>query len=489
LLDISLLLSVKTGAEMLDHVETTCAPTLSAQSDSALRAGAAKDVAHVSDLATSSPSNVPAERTGLLRRRPSLEKAALSVFNQAVYSGTSFLTAVIVGRSLSQSDLGIYYLTLTIVLIMFGVQENAVSGPYTILAARRHGRELAEYTGSMWAHHFALTFLGMLAIVAMIGVATARGSVDFTAGLWTLLIAGPPMLLRDGMRRLAFARLQLTTAIALDVTVSVLQLAGLALLWQLGLVSVAGVFGVMGAACAVACLGWLIFSPDPSRFVRSRFLGDWHHNWVFARWAVLSWLAVDTVPFVMPWIVDLAAGTAATGLYGACGTLVGVTNILVIGTGNFLRPKSAQSFASGGVPALRKVLVITGCLFAVVFGLFTVSMAVLGDWLAVLVYGESFRGAWTILTALAANVLVGSLGFVAANGLWAIGKPRASMFADALLMVATIVAAVLLVGSYGALGAALAALIGSIVGMFAKGFTLDRLLRSIAAEATPAELA
>jgi uncharacterized protein YqgC (DUF456 family) len=63
------------------------------------------------------------------------------------------------------------------------------------------------------------------------------------------------------------------------------------------------------------------------------------------------------------------------------------------------------------------------------------------------------------------------------------------MIADALLMVATIVAAVLLVGSYGALGAALAALIGSIVGMFAKGFTLDRLLRSIAAEATPAELA
>ena len=52
----------------------------------------------------------------------------------------------------------------------------------------------------MWAHHFALTFLGMLAVVGMIGVATARGSIGFTAGLWTLLIAGPPMLLRDGMR-------------------------------------------------------------------------------------------------------------------------------------------------------------------------------------------------------------------------------------------------------------------------------------------------
>jgi O-antigen/teichoic acid export membrane protein len=302
-----------------------------------------------------------------------------------------------------------------------------------------------------------------------------------------LLIAGPLMLLREGIRRLSFARLRLNTAIALDVTVSVLQLAGLASLWQLDRMSVSGVFSVMGSACALACLGWFIFTPEPPRFVRFRFIEDWKHNWVFARWAVLSWLTVDTVPFVMPWIVDLAAGTAATGLYGACGTLVGVTNILVVGTGNFLRPKSAQSFASGGVSALRHVLLVTGCLFAVVFGLFTLSMAVLGDWLAVFVYGEEFRGGWAILTALAANVLAGSLGFIAASGLWAIGKPRASMIADACLLVTTIVAAILLVGPYGALGAALAALIGSIVGMVAKVFTLDRLLRSIAAEAAQAK--
>ncbi len=425
----------------------------------------------------------PAERSGgWFRRRPSLEKAVLSIFDQAVFSGTSFLTAVIVGRSSTQSELGIYYLTLTIVMVMFGIHENVVAGPYMIFSARRRGLELAEYTGSMWAHHLVLTTLGMVAIVIMIGVAAAAGAVDFMAGLWTLLVAGPLLLLREGIRRLSFARLRLTTAIALDVTVSALQLGGLLSLWYLERMSISGVFSVMGGACALASLGWFVFTPDPPRFVRFRFWEDWRHNWGFAKWAVLSWLTVDTVPFIMPWIVDLSSGTAATGVYGACATLVGVNNILVVGTGNFLRPKSAQSFASGGVPALRQLLLITAGMFILVFGAFTVGMVFLGDWLAVFVYGESFRGAWTLLTALSANVLVGSLGFVGASGLWAVGRPRASMLADVCLAVTTLIAAVCLVGTYGALGVALASLIGSIVGMFAKVATLERILRLLAAE-------
>jgi O-antigen/teichoic acid export membrane protein len=424
-----------------------------------------------------------ARQEGFFRRRPSLEKAALSIFDQAVFSGTSFLTAVIVGRSSTQSELGIYYLTLTIVMVMFGIHENVVAGPYMIFSARRRGLELAEYTGSMWAHHLVLTALGMVAIVVMIGVAAATGAVDFMAGLWTLLVAGPLLLLREGIRRLSFARLRLTTAIALDVTVSVLQLGGLVSLWYLDRMSISGVFSVMGGACAMASLGWFIFTPDPPRFVRFRFWEDWRHNWAFAKWAVLSWLTVDTIPFIMPWIVDLSNGTAATGVYGACATLVGVNNILVVGTGNFLRPKSAQSFASGGVVALRQLLLIASGMFILMFGTFTVSMVFLGDWLAVFVYGESFRGSWSLLTALSANVLVGSLGFMGASGLWAIGHPRASMFADVCMAATTLVAAVCLVSTYGALGVALAALIGSIVGMFAKIGTLERMLRLIAAEA------
>jgi|GEM_PF-388312 len=425
-------------------------------------------------------------RVPVWQRRPALFKAGLSIFDQAIYSGTSFVTAVIVGRSLSTSDLGVYYLTLTIVMVLFGIQDNVVAGPFAIYGARRRGRELEAYTGSMWAHHAGLTLLAMFGILSLLGLATVTGAVDFLSGLAVLIVAAPLMLLREGIRRLTFARLALPGAIMLDAAVSALQLGGLVTLTFLGRITVPNVFVVMGAACAIASICWFVITRERPRPEISRVGEDWRHNWAFAKWAVLSWLTVDTVPFVMPWIVDFSAGKSATGLFGACGTLIGVTNILVVGTGNFLRPKAAQSFAIGGVPALRFVLLSTGTLFAVLFGLFTLCMVFAGDFLGSFVYGEAFRGTWPILAALAATVLTNSLGFTAVNGLWAVGRPRAGLPADLAQMAITLVAAMILVSPYGALGAALAALVGSIAGTLTKVATLDLLLVRIAAGADDA---
>ncbi len=420
-----------------------------------------------------------ARRSTIWRRRPALEKAVLSIFDQAVYSLTTFLTAVAVGRSVSTSELGIYYLALTIVMVLYGIHENVVAGPYMIYSPRKRGADLEIYTGSMWVHHALLTALAVLAILVMLAVSVTSGDGSFRAGLTTLIFAAPLLLLREGIRRLSFARLQLATAIVLDVSVSVLQIGGLVILWYFERVTVAGVFGVMGAACAIASLGWLALSTESIRVLPDKVLSDGRHNWRFAQWALLSWFTVDTVPFVMPWIVDLSAGTSATGMYGACGTLVGVTNILVVGTGNFLRPKAAHTYSQRGIPALRNVLLLAAVTFILMFGLFTIVMSLLGGMLAEFIYGTSFSGAGGILTTLAANVLAGSLGFIAASGLWAIGRPRASMLADVSLAATTIVAALILVPRHGVWGAAMAALIGSSVGMIIKLSTLAWLMRSL----------
>jgi O-antigen/teichoic acid export membrane protein len=434
----------------------------------------------------SEPVEATASGTSRMRfweRRPALLKAGFSIFDQAIYSGTSFVTAVIVGRSLSTSELGVYYLTLTIVMVLFGIQDNLVAGPFAIYGARRRGRELATYTGSMWAHHAGLTLLAMLGIIALLGMAIGSGASDFFSGLTVLIVAAPLMLLREGIRRLTFARLKIAGAIALDAAVSALQLGGLIGLAYVGRITVANVFVVMAAACAVASVCWFFISRERPRPEMSRVGEDWRHNWAFAKWAVLSWLTVDTVPFVMPWIVEFSAGKAATGLFGACGTLIGVTNILVVGTGNFLRPKAAHSFAAGGAAALRGVLLTTGVLFALLFGLFTLCMVLAGDSLGSLVYGEAFRGTWPILAALAATVLTNSLGFTAVNGLWAVGRPRAGLPADIVQMAITLVTAAILVAPYGAFGAALAAFVGSIAGTLTKITTLHLLLARIESDA------
>jgi hypothetical protein len=72
-----------------------------------------------------------------LTSNPLLQNSGLSVLDQAVVSGTSFATSVLLGRFASQEELGVYYLALSVVYFTRGVQEQVVSAPYMIYCSRR----------------------------------------------------------------------------------------------------------------------------------------------------------------------------------------------------------------------------------------------------------------------------------------------------------------------------------------------------------------
>jgi O-antigen/teichoic acid export membrane protein len=407
-------------------------------------------------------------------------KALLGIFDQGIVRATSFATAVIIGRASSPDELGRYYLALTIVFVIVGVQEMIFSGPYTFLSARRRGQDLVEFTGSAWLLFGAVIGAAVLLLVGVLGAATLGGLISTDAKhYWVLLGVLPLLLLREGIRRFAFARLRMAIAIALDATVAVLQLAGLLALWYLGQLSVLNIFGVMGAACGLASVGYLVLNPPDVRFVRNRVFADWRENWSFGKWALLSFATVDTIPYIMPWVVNLAGGPAASGTFGACTTLIGITNVLQAGTGNFLKPKAAESFANEGAAGLYRVLMNTAWVFIVVYGSLCLLISVTGDKLVVLVFGSDFSGTGGVLLALAASGLVGSLGWIAVKGLWATNQLRASFIADVCMLIATLVATVTLVGRYGPLGAALANLVGMTVGGSLKIIILYLVLRSI----------
>src|SRR5437879_3484327 len=81
-----------------------------------------------------------------------LRSSGLSVLDQAVVSGTSFATSVLLGRFTSQQELGVYYLALSVIYFARGVQEQLVSAPYMIYCSRKQGAALAEYAGSALMH-------------------------------------------------------------------------------------------------------------------------------------------------------------------------------------------------------------------------------------------------------------------------------------------------------------------------------------------------
>jgi len=410
-------------------------------------------------------------------------KGALSIFDQAVVSGTNFGTSVIIGRLCERECLGVYALALSIVYFARGIQEQLVSAPYAVYSNRFHDDALTSYTGSVLIHQFLFAFVTVIGLLMFAGLLTSgRGPEDLLPVVWVLLGAVPLLLLREVLRHLAFAHFEMRTAVILDVVVAVLQLGSLVLLGRSGLLSIPAVYAVMGGASLVACTGWLVIKRQTYRVRWSRITKDWLHNWGLARWALAGQLVGCSSPYIMPWFVAAADGTAATGVLAAGTTLVGVANMFVLGLSNFLTPRAARAFADGGIRELRGVLLKIAGAFVCVLGSFCLVVWFAGDLLAVTVYGRAFEGTGPIIAVLAVGMLANSLSITAGNGLWAIEKPSANFLADVCVLVTTIATAVWWVPMMGAMGAAWSILAGTSISAVVRGGTLIRLMRRLNAE-------
>jgi O-antigen/teichoic acid export membrane protein len=410
---------------------------------------------------------------------PLVRKGALSVFDQAIVSGTSFATTLIIARTCTKGELGIYYLALSLVLVIRGVQEKLVSSPYMIYSHRYQGDSLAQYSGSTLVHQVVLTAIAWMGLLAAGAVgAFGDGALGLGPVLLVLLAALPLVLMRDFLRYFAFARMWLVGATALDAAVAGVQIAGLLLLAYWGWLSAGTVYWAMGLACALACAGWYMAKRPPLVIRPRRVWADWLRNWAFGRWAMATQLIGSLTIHMMPWLLALVHNTAATGLLAACNSLVGPSHMLVAGLSNSLCPQAAHAFARGGLGALKTVLAKTAALFVATVGGFCLLVFVAGEPIAVLILGPEYQGIGLILSVMAVNVLVFALGIVAGMGLWALDRPAANLYADFTMALGTLTAAALLIAPLGVLGAVLAALVGTSASAGVRWITLVHIVRS-----------
>jgi O-antigen/teichoic acid export membrane protein len=294
--------------------------------------------------------------------------------------------------------------------------------------------------------------------------------------LWVLLGALPFLLLREFIRRLSMAHLQMGVAIAIDGVVATLQLGTLLLLASTGRLTTASVYATMGAACAVASIGWFLARPRPMRFSLARARADWWRNWAFGRWAMATHVIGCAGPYLMPWLLTTARGEATAGVLAACISVVGMASMFMTGISAYLTPRAAIAYAQGGAESLRRVLRMAAWLYVMILGSFALFVLLSGDFLLVLAFGTKYAGFGLVVGTLAISTTILSLGLTAGNGLWAMGRPQDNFAADVCTLVVTLVIMACLVAPLGIYAAVLADLIGNITGASIRFRALRRLL-------------
>lgn len=414
------------------------------------------------------------------RVRESLRESGLALLDQGAVSLTSFATAVMLGRTAGPSELALYSLGLTLLLVLATVQDSLVSTPYTVYGARLTAADRAAYAGR------TLVFWGLLALAAAASLASGGALVLAGLGpaeLGRLLIVAaavaPALGLREFGRRVSAADLRIGAALALDGSVGVIQGIGLLWLANRGTLSATSGLALMGAANACGALVWLAVWRRRGliRLCRDRLGPVWREHWALGRWVGASRIAGHLGSDVLLlWLLTFALGSASAGAFAACLTVAFLTNPVVLGVGFFLTPKLAARRAAGGVPAVARYALGTTLALGLLLAAFVAAVAAGGGSLIVTIYGPAYAGLGLTATTVAVAVALGALAVGATNALLVIERPALNVLASLLGLVTMLASAAVLIPSHGVTGAALSFCAGNAAQLVMRFALLARVV-------------
>jgi O-antigen/teichoic acid export membrane protein len=385
-----------------------------------------------------------------------LHQGIISLADQAVASATNFASGVIIARSCSKEQLGLYMLGFSLIFMMTDFQTSLITTPYMVYAPRLRGHAHALYTGSTLIHQLVFCLFTVLGVVcAAIAVTGGIGRGGLAPVLWALSLVIALIMLREHARRVSFARLRLKTAFLFDTSIAIGQIGGLLLLARFGLLSASRAFWVIGSVCGLAVLGWLWSDRECYHPRLGESWADFKKNWTFGRWVFASGLVWAVSMNLYPWFLAYFHGTASTGVWAACMGVVSVGNPGLVGFQNFLGPKIAHVYAASGPQALRRyVLKITALLFLPV-SLLCLVLMIWGGRIIVLLYGPQYAGNNLVVAILSLNLLITAATFSFSRALMAIERADLDFLVNFAALFVMISMGFWLVRGFGIRGAAI----------------------------------
>jgi O-antigen/teichoic acid export membrane protein len=413
------------------------------------------------------PLSAIAKNLGLARNafRVVLPAHFLPLADQAVVSGTSLLTTLLIARWSNPTELGIYVVGASLLLSVLAFQESLILEPYLI---QRHDMQgsLAEGAGSFLTLSVLFSTGSILILIVLaVGFLKWGTSPELVATTW--LIAGiiPFALTRNFARRFSFARLEFGHALVLDTAVALIQISMLAWLGTSGRMSALSAWAAFGAANAVAAVGWLYCARREFAIRLQHVRTVLKRAWPLGKWLLVGQITALVQGNIAYWLLMGLAGAAETGVFAACMSIVGFANPLLLGLGNSMMPRSVFAWKNNGARALWHEMNRSTVLIAVLMTAFSLAILIAGEpVMRLLFHGAEYDGHRQTLTVLALSLLAGSLGAPAQFALAAMQRPRLIVVSSVAGAIVTVVLVLALMGRFGLVGAAYGFLGGSAAG-------------------------
>ena len=413
-------------------------------------------------------------------RRPTLVSSAVATFGTSIgVAALSLLNVLIVARALGPVGRGDIALLTTISylpaqLFLVGVEQANVN----LASSEPEARPALATNSIILAVVFGALAIG--AVAGLIAVVPSAGGDTAVPLRWLALASIPMLILQTYLLLLLRADYAFHVANAATLIVPIGNLTVNALLFALGVISVATAFATWVGGQA---LGTLIMAA----YMQRRLAGFGRPDAHLARRAIGFGVKAQAGRIMMlgnykvdQWIVGAVAGSRELGLYSIAvawaESLFQLPTAIAAVQRPWLVRASATDSADQTARAFRITVLATIPLAA--------GIIAAAPFLCVVIFGEDFRGSIEQLRILTA----GGFGIIAlklfGNALTAQRKPMLETAAIAAAFAVTIVLDILLIPPHGGLGAAIASSIAYTAGGVAviliftkacKGHALDLL--------------
>lgn len=405
---------------------------------------------------------------------------AQSLADQAVVSGTSFLSTLLIARWSGSGQLGIYAFGMSLLLSSLAFQDSLILQPYVIQRYYPEGTSPERAGASLTLSNlFSIGSILVLIVAAYIFLGL---SADPEMVVVTSAIAGivPFALTREFVRRYSYARLDVGRAFILDLAAAITQLSALIWLGVSGRLSALSACVALGGACAFPTTIWFYYARREFRIRLKDVRKAFKQTWALGKWLLAGRVSVQVQGVVTYWISMAIAGAPVTGQYAACMSIVGIVNPLLMGLTNVLMPKLVLAWKEGGGPGLWHEAIRNTVLIAALVVPFTLVVLVAGDaTMRILYHSKDFEGLGHILTILVIGMSAGALSTPASNALAVMERPRAIVVIAAVAGVLTVLFVSLFMVRWGLLGAAYGLLGGTVVGAVGRWVAFSRRVSKV----------
>jgi len=262
---------------------------------------------------------------------------SIVLIDQAVFSGNSFLTTIVLSRLLVPSDFGVYASVILLIYLIVSILNAIVIQPLQVtLATIKHKQNYISFS------YFVQMLLIILAVVIMIGVFKLNLSIfklynPMCFGISAITIG---FLFHDYLRKLFLAKKEVKNAFVIDTLTTLCHFGVLLFIYLLGSISLSQILYFLGLGYIPGILFsmWCIKPRFSEMNLWKSYTQKHYHQskWLLMT-AIVQWWSSNL--FVVASGVFL--GIKALGAFRLVQSLFGVINILLQTFENYVLPQTS----------------------------------------------------------------------------------------------------------------------------------------------------